>query len=83
MNYRIFWIDATSCRQPGRLFSHYKVTADDGEWKDVGAWDFIKSTPLTLKKDIKNWLKKQDREIDVFSVTKKYGKKIILTEEDL
>jgi len=84
MKYKILWIDATTCKQPGRLFPHYRITANNGEWKDLVAWDFFECNPLDLRATVLDWQEKYHRSVEIFSVSQKYSKgKVILTEEDL
>lgn len=85
MKYKILWIDATTCKQPGTLFPHYKVESyDDGGWRDIVAWDFFESEPDKLKEAVQKWQEDYHRNVEIFSVIKKYSKgKIIMTEEDL
>lgn len=86
MLYRIEWSDATECKQPGTIFPHYRLDdlgQSSDEWKDVIVWDFFESTPEKLKDDVKKYLEDSDRNIDIFDIRRKYGRKIIMTEEDL
>jgi len=81
--YKISWIDGTICRQPSKIFKYWKTTQNEYDYKEVIAWDFFEATPKTLKKEVIKWLENESRVVEVFSVALKYGKKVVLTEEDL
>jgi len=82
MKYKIFWIDATTCRQPSKLFSNWRTTNDDGEWKDLEVWEFIEaqSDKDAIKKTIE-FVENNGRIIEVFALLK-HGR-LVATEEDI
>lgn len=81
MRYKIFWIDATtgSCK---KMFPRFRIIKNDGEWKDVEVWDYIKANTISeLKRKVKKYIENFHREINVFSVIR--DKHILFTEENI
>ena len=70
-------------RQPGRLFNNWLTIKDNGEWKNVEAWEFIEAdSDKQAIKRTKEWIENgTSRVIEVFALLR-HGR-VIATEEDI
>ena len=82
--YKILWVEYTAY-PPSKYCKKntYRIISREGNFYEVERWEFIYSTPETLKEDVIKWLKEQSSIIEVFKVTKKWNNEALLTDQDL
>jgi hypothetical protein len=82
MKYKIFWIDATTARQPSKIFENWKTIDDDGVWKECEVWKFIEArSDLEAIQKTREFVEANDRIMDVFNLSRRG--RLIATEEDI